>query len=104
MFAQTTGNNPHIFTLPAILNQDWTSRKKYSNFKKIVYVKVSKIRSKNLITAKPIVGETQSISLLSEANAFVIVPERVHQLFKGNIVQVSLLPGFSYIHDLQVID
>lgn len=97
-------NNPHIFTLPAILNQDWTSRKKYSNFKKIVYVKVSKIRSKNLLTAKPIVGETQSISLLSEANAFVIVPERVHQLFKGNIVQVSLLPGFSYVHDLQVID
>lgn len=97
-------NNTHVFTLPAILDQDWTSRKKFSNFRKIVYIKVSKLRSKNLLTAKPIVGETQSISLLSEANAFVIVPENVHQLFKGDIVQVSLLPGFSYVHDLQVID
>jgi molybdopterin molybdotransferase/putative molybdopterin biosynthesis protein len=69
-----------------------------------MYIKLSKIRSKNLLIAKPIIGETQSISLLSEANAFVIVPEAVHELIKGDIVQVSLLPGFSYIHDLQMID
>jgi molybdenum cofactor synthesis domain-containing protein len=105
LIALLTGrNNPQVLTLPAILNQDWTSRKKFSNFKKVVYIKVSKIRSKNLFTASPIVGETQSISLLSEANAFVIVPENVRKLSKGDVVQFSLLPGFSYIHDLQVID
>ncbi|WP_148685969.1 molybdopterin molybdotransferase MoeA [Candidatus Nitrosocosmicus hydrocola] len=97
-------NNAYGFNFPAILSQDWKSRKKFFNFKKIMYIKLSKIRSKNLLIAKPIIGETQSISLLSEANAFVIVPEAVHELIKGDIVQVSLLPGFSYIHDLQVID
>lgn len=105
LIALLTGrNNPQVLTLPAILNQDWKSRKKFSNFKKVVYIKVSKIRSKNLFTASPIVGETQSISLLSEANAFVIIPENVRKLSKGDVVQFSLLPGFSYIHDLQVID
>lgn len=96
--------NAHAFSIPAILNQNWTSRKKFFNFKKIVYIKLLKTRSKGFPFAEPIIGETQSISLLSEANAFVIVPEDIHELSKGDIVQVYLLPGFSYIHDLQVID
>lgn len=97
-------NNVNDFTLSAILDQNWVARKKFHTFRKILYVKLSKIKPENNFIAKPIIGETQSISLLSEANAFVVIPEEVSELYKGDIVEVNLLPGFSYIHDFQVID
>jgi molybdopterin molybdotransferase len=97
-------NYAYRFTLSAILTEDWTARKKFRTFKKVIYVRLSKIRSKNILAAKPIIGETQSISLLSDTNAFVIVPGEVQELFKGDVVQVSLLPGFSYVNDLQILD
>ena len=97
-------NNVNNFTLPAVLDQDWIARKKFHTFRKILYVKLSKIKPENNFIAKPIIGETESISLLSEANAFVVIPEEVSELYKGDIVEVNLLPGFSYMHDFQVID
>ena len=97
-------NDVNNFTLSAMLDQDWVARKKFHTFRKILYVKLSKIKPENNFIAKPIIGETQSISLLSEANAFVVIPEEVSELYKGDIVEVNLLPGFSYMHDFQVID
>jgi molybdenum cofactor synthesis domain-containing protein len=96
-------NNVNNFTLSARLDQDWVARKKFHTFRKILYVKLSKIKPENNFIAKPIIGETQSISLLSEANAFVVIPEEVSELYEGDIVEVNLLPGFSYMHDFQVI-
>ncbi len=97
-------NNTANFTLSAVLDQDWVARKKFRTFKKILYIKLLKVKSKAIFIARPIIGETQSISILSEANGFVVISEKVYELFKGDIVQVHLLPGFSYINDFQIIE
>ncbi|MDQ3083815.1 MAG: molybdopterin molybdotransferase MoeA [Thermoproteota archaeon] len=93
---QTTIN---VFTISAIMVEDWTCRKKFYDFRKIVYVNLIKLKDK--FYAKPIIGETQSISLIVNTNAYVIVPENVTNLFKGDIVQVNILPGYSYVNDIQ---
>jgi molybdopterin molybdotransferase/putative molybdopterin biosynthesis protein len=88
-----------VFTISAIMLEDWTCRKKFQDFKKIVYVRLIKLGDK--FHAKPIVGETQSISLIVNTNGYVTVPENVTNLFKGDMVQVNILPGYSYVYDIQ---
>ena len=51
--------------------------------------------------AKPIMGETQSISLIVNTNGYVTVPENVTNLFKGDCIQVNILPSDSYVNDIQ---
>ncbi len=46
-------------------------------------------------------GETQSISLIVNTNGYVTVPENVTNFFKGDMVQVNILPGYSYVNDIQ---
>jgi molybdopterin molybdotransferase len=91
----------NAFTISAIMVEDWTCRKKFHDFRKIVYVNL--IKSKDKFYAKPIIGETQSISLLVNTNGYVTVPENVTNLFRGDLVQVNILPGYSYVNDIQFI-
>jgi molybdopterin molybdotransferase len=88
-----------VFAISAIMVEDWTCRKKFNDFRKIVYVHLIKIKDR--FYAKPIIGETQSISLIVNTNGYVTVPENVINLFKGDVVQVNILPGYSYVNDIQ---
>ena len=75
------------------LGDDWNSRKSFPNFTKVVYVT---LREEEETVADPILGETESITVLSRANGYVVVPENVTQMDKGTRVKVALLPGFSF--------
>ena len=92
-------NTISVFGISATMVEDWTCRKKFHDFRKIVYVRLTKIKEK--FYAKPVVGETQSISLIINTNGYLTVPESVTNLFKGDVVQVSILPGYSYVNDIQ---
>lgn len=89
----------NVFTISAIMVEDWTCRKKFHDFRKIVYVKLIKLKDK--LYAKPVIGETQSISLLVNTNGYMTIPENVTNLFRGDVVQVNVLPGYSYVNDIQ---
>jgi molybdopterin molybdotransferase/putative molybdopterin biosynthesis protein len=84
----------------AILTDKWNARKKFSDFRKILYVKLSYSKLKESFYAKPITGDTQSISMISESNAYVIIHEKVTELLPGVKVKVILIPGFSSNYDL----
>jgi molybdenum cofactor synthesis domain-containing protein len=83
-------------TFYATLTKFWQARKRFPDFLKVVYVKVS--YSKNGFKAEPLVGETESMSLLSKANGYILVPEKVRKMMAGQIVAVHLIPGFSNIN------
>ena len=89
-----------VLTIFAIMVEDWTCRKKFHDFRKIVYVHLIKLKDK--FYAKPIMGETQSISLMINTNGYVTVPENVTNLFKGDVVEVHILPGYSYVNDIHL--
>jgi len=79
----------------ANLTKCWQARKKFPDFLKVVYVKLS--YCKNSFKAQPLAGETESMSLLSKANGYILVPEKVTKMIAGQTVPVYLLPGFSSI-------
>lgn len=81
----------------ATITENWQARKKFFNFAKVLYVNVSRDEAEFL--AKPIIGETQSLSLLIKSNGYVIIPEKVTDINAGEKIEVNLLPGFSYIKD-----
>jgi len=86
------------FTEPIILaklTENWNARKKFHNFTKIVYVKISRSASGDF-HAKPITGETTDITVLTSTNGFILVPERSVMIEKGQIVKINLLPGLSF--------
>jgi molybdenum cofactor synthesis domain-containing protein len=75
------------------MESDWESRKRFSDFKKVVYVKM-KLRGEML--AEPLSAETESLMLLAAADGYALVPGNVTRLSAGDLVTVRLLPGFSY--------
>lgn len=81
----------------ATITDNWIARKKFINFKKIVYVKVH--THDNNLVAIPYIGETQSISLLTKCNGYIEVSEETVEIKTGEKVLVNLLPGFSFIKD-----
>lgn len=85
---------PKPFIL-AKLTEDWNARKKFQNFTKIVYVKMSRSASGDFV-AKPISRETTDITVLTWTNGFILVPERSTMILKGQKVKISLLPGLSF--------
>jgi molybdopterin molybdotransferase len=85
------------FTILATITENWDARKKFINFTKIVYVKVCR-EDKGFI-ATPQIGETQSISLLYKSNGYLVIPEEVTHIKAGEKIEVSLMPGFSFIKD-----
>jgi molybdopterin molybdotransferase len=82
----------------ATITDNWIARKKFINFKKIIYVKVYSNSNNNLV-ATPYIGETQSISLLTKCNGYIEVSEETVEIKSGEKVLVNLLPGFSFIKD-----
>jgi molybdopterin molybdotransferase len=74
------------------LGENWEARKRFPDFTKVVYVRLDSGHG----IAEPLVGETESIKVLSEADGYVVVPESVTRLEKGSTVVVKLLPGFSF--------
>jgi molybdopterin molybdotransferase len=84
--------------ISAKLTQDWNARKKFQNFTKIVYVKMSRSASGDFYV-KPITGETTDITVLTGTNGFILVPERLTMLKKGQQVKINVFPGLSYSSD-----
>ena len=81
----------------ATITENWSARKKFHDFTKIVYVKVLVKRGEFLAT--PMTGETPSASLLVKSNGYVVMDEEVTNIDAGEKVKVNLLPGFSYTKD-----
>jgi molybdopterin molybdotransferase len=80
----------------ATLTKSWQARKRFPDFLKVVYVKLSYY--KNTFKAEPLAGETESMSLLSKANGYILVPEKVRKMIAGQTVAINLLRGFSDIN------
>jgi molybdopterin molybdotransferase len=87
------GGTELVVKLPVRLSGDWEGREPYRGFTKVVYLKVS--RQGSILSAEPMVAETESMLLLTASNAFAIVPQEVTGLKKGQLVEAVLLPGFS---------
>lgn len=85
-------NKPFI---SAKLTENWNARKKFQNFIKIVYVKMWRSESGEF-HAKPITGETTDITVLTETNGFILVPERLTMLKSGQQVKINIFPGLSF--------
>lgn len=78
----------------ARLSTSWKARRKFPDFTKVLYVRLE--RKGESLEAHPFIGDTESISVLTNSNGFVIVPENIRELRAGEEVSVRLLPGFSY--------
>jgi molybdopterin molybdotransferase len=74
------------------LGRDWEARKRFPDFKKVVYVK---LRTRDETVAEPILGETESMGILTNADGYILVPEGVKKMTAGSPVKVRLVPGFS---------
>jgi molybdenum cofactor synthesis domain-containing protein len=85
-------NKPFI---SAKLTEDWNARKKFQYFTKIVYVKMSRSASGDF-HVKPITGETTDITVLTATNGFILVPEGLTMLKRGQIVKINIFPGLSF--------
>ena len=81
--------------ISAKLTEDWNARRKFQNFTKIAYVKLSRSASGDF-HAKPIAGETTDITVLTRTNGFILVPERSTMIEKGQKVKISVLSGLSF--------
>src|SRR3989454_821297 len=90
----TSGADSSAF-VRARLSTGWKARNKFQGFTKVLYVRLE--RKGEGLLARPIVGDTESISVLTDSNGFVVVPERIRELRQGEEVSVRLLPGFSYV-------
>jgi molybdopterin molybdotransferase len=88
-----SGNQKVGLELPCKVSRDWDSRKRFADFRKVVYVK---LRYGREVIAEPILAETESMKLLADADGYLVVPEDVRHISKGSPVTVNLIPGFSY--------
>ncbi len=77
----------------ARLGGSWRARERFSDFTKVVYVRLSNADG---LTAEPIVGETESFTVLTRSSGYVVLPEGTTQMKKGDLIEVGLIPGFSY--------
>ena len=74
------------------LANDWRARKKFSHFTKVVYVS---LKSGSETLASVVEGDTESATVLTNADGYIVVRENVTKLKKASRVRVRLLPGFS---------
>lgn len=94
MLAKLSGMGSIGMTVGAKLTRPWKARKRFPNFTKVVYLRVFQSRSGTF--AEPLLGETESMSLLADSNAYAIIPEEITSLEAGRAVEAHLLPGFSF--------
>ncbi|HMD78942.1 MAG TPA: molybdopterin molybdotransferase MoeA [Nitrososphaerales archaeon] len=85
-----TGGKGSLLKTSAHMKGGWNAREHFSGFTKVLYVRVQGE------VAEPIVGDTESMSVLTKANGFVVVPEEVTKIQAGEKVEVKLMPGFSF--------
>jgi molybdopterin molybdotransferase len=88
-----SGNKTSELEVSCRLQSEWEARKRFSHFTKVLYVKA--FPRENM--AQPLIGETESIKIMSQADGYVVVPEKVTRLERGSMVRVRLLPGFSFV-------
>ncbi|HEV2137421.1 MAG TPA: molybdopterin molybdotransferase MoeA [Nitrososphaerales archaeon] len=80
--------------VPATLKEDWKARKRFEGFTKVIYVRM--VRGRQGFEAHPVLKDTESMSVLTDSNGYVVVPEQTTSLQAGTQVLVKLLSGFSY--------
>jgi molybdenum cofactor synthesis domain-containing protein len=78
----------------AALRSRWEARRRFPNFVKVLYVNVS-LGGEGPV-AEPLLGETESMTILTRSNAYLVVPEETTELDAGALVEAHLLPGFSF--------
>ncbi len=74
------------------LAERWEARKKFSNFIKVVYVRTISSKDGNF-RAFPITGETAAMTVLTRANGYVLVPEKITAMEAGAQITVNLFSG-----------
>jgi molybdenum cofactor synthesis domain-containing protein len=79
----------------AKLKTRWEARKRFPAFTKVVYVRLE--RGPKGPVAEPVAGETESMTILTKSNAFLVLPERTTALKAGSEVDALLMPGFSFV-------
>jgi molybdenum cofactor synthesis domain-containing protein len=89
-------SNNNKTTINAQLSDNWKARNKFQHFVKIMYVHLSISKSNNRINAEPIIGETSNMTVMTRANGYVMIPEKITSIEKGSEIQVNLLSGFSF--------
>ncbi len=89
-----SGKKTLTTSVPATLERGWEARKRFEGFTKVVYVRLTK--GSNGFEAYPVLKDTESMSVLTDSNGYVVVPERTTKLRAGTQVLVNLLSGFSY--------
>lgn len=87
------GSEKSGLTVRARLGSDWNARDRFKSFTKVVYVRLG---GRGNHVAEVVSGETESMTVLTEASGFVVVPEAVSHLSAGHVVDVRLTPGFSF--------
>ena len=88
-----TGATGSLLNVSARLKSEWKARDRFSGFTKVLYVR---LEGEGSDVAAPVVGETESMSVLTKADGFVVVPEEVTRIQAGERVEVKLMPGFSF--------
>jgi len=78
----------------AKLRTPWAARQKFPNFTKVVYARL--FRTSRGAEVEIVKGETESMTVLTRSNGFLVVPENRTSLEAGEEVEVHLLPGFSF--------
>jgi len=91
MVGKLSGRQSSGMTINANLTRRWEARKKFPHFTKVVYLRIFQSRGKT--AAEPLAAETESMSLLTDSNAYMVVPEDVTSLEAGREVQAHLIPG-----------
>lgn len=95
LISQVTASKGTEEFVNARISKNWKARKRFEDFTKVLYVHLE--RKGERLLARPVVGDTESMSVLVEADGFVTVPERIRELRESDEVSVRLLPGFSYV-------
>lgn len=94
MIQKLAGRKEIKTTVSAKLTRRWEARKKFPNFTKVIYLRV--FRSRSGVAVEPLAGETESMSLLTDSNAYAVITEGVTVLDAGREIDAHLLPGFSF--------
>ena len=89
-----SGSNQAGLLVPCVLGTNWVARERFSDFRKVVYVK---LKAGAQAVAEPISGETESMKLLTDADGYFVVPGNVKKMETGSRVVVTLVPGFSFV-------
>ena len=70
-------NNQAIIN--AQISDNW-NKKKFQHFVKILYVHLSISKANHKINAEPIIGETANMTVMTKANGYVMIPEKIKVL------------------------